>query len=105
MKRIHEYPWPGNIRELRNLIERSVIQSTGDTLRLQWLDHGIEPDSHSVTSLEEIEREHIIKILNEWSWKINGANGAAERLDMNPNTLRSRMKKLNIIRERARSSS
>jgi PAS domain S-box-containing protein len=99
VKRLHEYPWPGNIRELRNLIERSVIQCEGDTLRLQWLDHGVEPDSHSVTSLEEIEREHILKILSECSWKINGTNGAAERLDMNPNTLRSRMKKLNIVRE------
>ena len=105
VKRIHEYPWPGNIRELRNLIERSVIQSEGDTLRLQWLEHGVEPDSNSGTSLEGIEREHIIKILNECGWKINGTNGAAERLEMNPNTLRSRMKKLNIVRESARSSS
>jgi transcriptional regulator with PAS, ATPase and Fis domain len=95
--RLHEYPWPGNIRELRNLIERSIIQSEGDTLKLQWLHHGL-PESHSA-SMEEMEKEHIIRILNESQWKINGVNGAAERLDMNPNTLRSRMKKLNITRD------
>jgi PAS domain S-box-containing protein len=95
--RLYEYPWPGNIRELGNLIERSIIQSEGDTLKLQWLENGL-PESHSV-SMEEMEKEHIIKILNECSWKINGVNGAAEKLDMNPNTLRSRMKKLNITRD------
>jgi PAS domain S-box-containing protein len=98
LNRLNEYPWPGNIRELRNLIERSIIQSDGDTLKLQWLDHGVEPDGHTGTSLEEIEREHIIRILNGCQWKISGANGAAERLEMNPNTLRSKMKKLNINR-------
>jgi formate hydrogenlyase transcriptional activator len=98
LKRIDEYSWPGNIRELQNLIERSVIQSQDDTLRLQWLGYDLEPETHA-TSLEQIEREHILKILTESNWKINGSNGAAERLKMNPNTLRSKMKKLNIVRE------
>jgi transcriptional regulator with GAF, ATPase, and Fis domain len=97
--RLHEYSWPGNIRELRNLIERSVIQSQTDTLRLQWLENGLEPEAQAASSLEQIEREHIIRILNECHWRINGTNGAAERLDVNPNTLRSRMKKLNIVRD------
>jgi formate hydrogenlyase transcriptional activator len=99
LNRLREYPWPGNIRELRNLIERSIIQSDSSVLRLQWLDHGLETDTQTDSSLEQIERDHILKILYECSWKINGANGAAERLDMNPNTLRSKMKKLNIVRE------
>jgi PAS domain S-box-containing protein len=97
LNRLFEYPWPGNIRELRNLIERSVIQSEGDTLKLQWLEHGL-PESPSA-SLEEIEKQHIMRVLKDCSWRINGVNGAAERLDMNPNTLRSRMKKLNITRD------
>jgi PAS domain S-box-containing protein len=102
MKRLCEYSWPGNIRELKNVIERSVISATTSTLKLDWWGHvdaknnSSQPDPS--VSLEHIEKEHILKLLEESNWKINGENGAAEKLAMHPNTLRSRMKKLNITR-------
>lgn len=107
IQRLCEYGWPGNVRELANVIERSVISSEGSTLKLDWFYHGIgngngngNGGNHSlkVSSLEEVEKEHISRILDECNWKINGENGAAEKLNMHPNTLRSRMKKLNIFR-------
>jgi PAS domain S-box-containing protein len=100
MQRLMEYTWPGNVRELKNVIERSVISSEGNTLKLSWF---LSQASESVkgasdSTLEEIERQHIIKIMEACHWKINGENGAAEKLDMHPNTLRSKMKKLDISR-------
>ncbi|WP_336517579.1 sigma-54 interaction domain-containing protein [Pollutibacter soli] len=98
--RLSGYSWPGNIRELRNLIERSVILSTGKTLQLAWLNDGSEPatiDSEMI-SMENVERRHILKVLSECNGRINGKDGAAERLGLNPSTLRSRLKKLQIDR-------
>ncbi len=99
--RLVEYDWPGNIRELINLIERSVISSSGDTLKIDWEKNhnGVQEPLKSVSSIRDLERDHILKVLKEVQWKINGENGAAEKLGLNPNTLRSRMKKLNISRE------
>jgi formate hydrogenlyase transcriptional activator len=102
LNRIMEYDWPGNVRELINLIERSMISSSGNTLRIAWQNHetvDIDP-SPQVLSIKDLERDHIIKVLNGTHWKINGVNGAAEKLGLNPNTLRSKMKKLNISREK-----
>jgi formate hydrogenlyase transcriptional activator len=99
--RLQEYAWPGNIRELKNVIERAVISSPGDTLRIDNLSRSSsESGSYylSNSSMEGIEKEHILKILNECGWKINGEHGAADLLAMHPSTLRSRMKKLNINR-------
>ena len=95
-----EYEWPGNIRELKNVIERSVITSENSTLKLDWFYQGIKKTdhSHAPSSLELVEKEHILKMLNECQWRIGGEDGAAEKLDMHPSTLRSRMKKLNISR-------
>ena len=103
LNRLCSYSWPGNIRELKNVIERSVISSTTDTLKLDWWTHHTVSDIghtpiQSAVSLEKVEKEHILRILNECNWKINGNNGAAEKLSMHPNTLRSRMKKLNLTR-------
>lgn len=99
LNRLLEYPWPGNVRELKNVIERSVLASEGTTLKLDWFwqmqNIGENPSNKS---LENIEKEHILKVIQECNWKINGANGAAERLVMHPNTLRSKMKKLGISR-------
>jgi transcriptional regulator with GAF, ATPase, and Fis domain len=95
--RLTEYPWPGNIRELINVIERSIISSKGNTLRLEWIDSFTETTVSSF-SIEEVERAHILKVLKESNWKINGQDGAAVKLGLNPNTLRSRLKKLNISR-------
>jgi PAS domain S-box-containing protein len=98
MNRLCDYEWPGNIRELKNVIERGVISSEDNTLRLDWFYDDLEKRTRSTStaSLEEMETEYIVKVLQECRWKINGENGAAERLVMHPNTLRSRMKKLNI---------
>lgn len=103
MQRLMDYSWPGNVRELINVIERSVIASEGSILKLEWLaensnGNGAEQNHSTPDTLEQIERDHIIKVMEECQWKINGENGAAERLDMNPNTLRSKMKKLGITR-------
>lgn len=99
MQRLIDYPWPGNVRELKNVIERSVITSNGSLLKLDWfLQREDAVDSNVSATLEQIEKDHILKIMEECHWKINGEDGAAERLAMHPNTLRSRMKKLGIIR-------
>ena len=90
-----EYPWPGNVRELENVIERAIISSNDKRLNIDFLP---KPENHSNKSLsfEENERAHIIKILEQSKWKINGPNGAAEILKLNPQTLRSKMHKLKI---------
>jgi PAS domain S-box-containing protein len=101
--RLTEYQWPGNIRELINVIERSIISTQGNTLKLDWLNaspHALQPptDISDAVSIEEVERLHIVKILKDCRWKINGDDGAAAKLGLHPNTLRSRMKKLDIVR-------
>lgn len=97
LQRLVDYPWPGNIRELKNVIERSVIAAQGNTLSLEWFfkESNMEATGHT---LEQIETIHILKTMEECQWKINGENGAAEKLKMHPNTLRSKMKKLGISR-------
>jgi formate hydrogenlyase transcriptional activator len=96
------HSWPGNIRELQNLIEHSVILSSGPVLRVPVA--GLQ--AHSVPTqdgtrhrtLEEAEREHILSTLKETKWVISGPRGAAVRLGMNRSTLQFRMKKLGIVR-------
>lgn len=102
LNRLIEYNWPGNIRELINLIERSIITSNGETLKIDWEQnhHHSNMDEHQgISTIKELEREHILRVLKECNGKINGPEGAADRLGINPNTLRSRMKKLNITRD------
>ncbi len=102
MEVLQRHSWPGNIRELENVIERALIHSTGDTLVL--LDDDIEQASDTTaaeaTTLNSVERAHIEEILRECGWRINGTGNAAERLGLHPNTLRFRMKKLGIVRAR-----
>ncbi|HTQ28710.1 MAG TPA: sigma 54-interacting transcriptional regulator, partial [Puia sp.] len=101
MQHLSEYRWPGNVRELINLLERSIISNEGPTLKLEWqLDNtsqDLEPVSSDAT-ITELEKTHILKVLTACNWKINGSDGAAAKLGLNPNTLRSRLKKLNIVR-------
>ncbi|HEY6977524.1 MAG TPA: sigma 54-interacting transcriptional regulator [Chitinophagaceae bacterium] len=102
MIRLTEYQWPGNIRELINVIERSIISTSGNILKLDWFKvPNLPTDINDAVSIEEVERLHIMKVLKDCGWKINGDDGAAAKLGLHPNTLRSRMKKLNIIRAEA----
>jgi transcriptional regulator with GAF, ATPase, and Fis domain len=102
MEQLKAYDWPGNIRELRNVVERSLITSPGSTFQLA--DFSVERHksfsrpSNQRVSLDEIQQQHIQHVLKETGWKINGAGGAAEILQMKPSTLRNRMKKLGIKR-------
>jgi formate hydrogenlyase transcriptional activator len=99
------YDWPGNIRELQNLIERAVILSSGTTLEVPvatLTPRAQAPASASPASqtLEETERRHIIAALEETNWVVGGANGAASRLGLKRSTLQFRMRKLGIARPR-----
>jgi DNA-binding NtrC family response regulator len=102
MAALTRYPWPGNIRELQNLIERAVILSHGPVLQvpLQDLDNCAAPrrDNGKDQTLEAAERAHILAILKETRWVLGGARGAASRLGMNRSTLQFRLKKLGIVR-------
>jgi formate hydrogenlyase transcriptional activator len=99
MEALQRHPWPGNIRELRNVIEHSVILTTGDTLRLSILGDSPTRSAQAVT-LAEAERDHIVKSLESTGWRIKGPHGAAARLDLKPSTLYSRMQKLGIPHRR-----
>jgi formate hydrogenlyase transcriptional activator len=103
MQALMEYDWPGNIRELENIIERAMILSGGDALEHgEWLPtgkvgmNGILP---ILSKLEDVEREHIIKTLKKTNWMVSGDKGAAKILGLNPTTLEARMKKMGIKRE------
>ena len=95
------YSWPGNIRELENLIERAVIVSPGPILRvpLSELKTPVEPLADSLT-LQAAEREHILKALEATNWVLAGPRGAATRLGMKRTTLQSKMRKLGVVRTR-----
>ena len=130
MRRLASYTWPGNIRELQNVVERAILLSPGDTLMLAP-DFGPTPEASSSrreealleirnpkseipnseslvtsastggdggSSLEDVERCHIESVLNQTNWMIEGERGAARILNLNPSTLRSRMKNLGIKR-------
>jgi chemotaxis protein methyltransferase CheR len=98
MKTLQDYPWPGNVRELQNVIERAVIISSGPKLRLaDDLTRPFQKDTpHRLSTLQEIEVNHITRVLEQTDWRIDGPKGAAKILDINPSTLRSRMRKLGI---------
>jgi formate hydrogenlyase transcriptional activator len=99
------YPWPGNIRELQNVIERAVILSKGPELQvpldgLKGKTADTNGQTNGVTTLEEIERKHILSILEQTNWVFAGPNGAAARLGLKRPTLQFRMQKLGISRPR-----
>jgi formate hydrogenlyase transcriptional activator len=118
MDLLSRYDWPGNIRELQNVVERAVVLSRGPVLKLGAdllpaasaamastdevtdldMDRFHSHDSTGASSLEQVERRHIQSVLQKTDWVIEGERGAAKILDLHPNTLRSRMKKLGIER-------
>jgi formate hydrogenlyase transcriptional activator len=102
MEALTQYRWPGNIRELENVIERAVILSPGPVLRLPIRDfHSRIVPGHNherSQTLEEVERKHIVTTLKETRWVVSGPRGAATRLGLNRATLYFRMKKLGIVR-------
>ncbi|OYT10790.1 MAG: hypothetical protein B6I18_07255 [Bacteroidetes bacterium 4572_112] len=98
MKILEKYTWPGNIRELENIIERAIIISTGEILRIEPFYKTEIADKKTILSLAETEKQHIIKALSTTYWQVSGASGAARILDIHPETLRSKMRKLGINR-------
>jgi len=103
MRQLTAYPWPGNIRELENVIERGVILSPGSILDIEdefLLPSSTQLEQRESLTLQEVERNHIIKSLDKTGWVIEGPKGAAKILNLHPNTLRGRMKKLEIKRAR-----
>jgi transcriptional regulator with GAF, ATPase, and Fis domain len=90
--------WPGNVRELQNVIEQAVLVSEGDQVRLPDHVKLDGPPARSLDSLEDVERRHILEVLAETDWKLEGRGGAAAVLGLKPSTLRSRMQKLDIRR-------
>src|SRR5262245_9995751 len=114
MERLVRYPWPGNIRELQNVIERAVVLSSGSVLRLgsdllpfdgppadgAGAARAVESSPEHLVSLNEMERRHIEAVLAHTGGIVGGHEGAARILGLHPNTLRSRMKKLGVPRSR-----
>jgi transcriptional regulator with GAF, ATPase, and Fis domain len=101
IRRLVTYPWPGNVRELENVLERAVILACGPTLEIDpdVLGHpGTEPVSKPSAALEDVERSHVLAVLRQTRWVIDGPHGAAAVLGLHPNTLRSRLKKLGLSR-------
>jgi len=98
MNTLQDYQWPGNVRELENVLERAVINSSGPKLHL--VDELKKPHNKDLTTtqktLEEVERDHMVRVLEQTNWKVSGKNGAAEILGLNRSTLRARIRKLGI---------
>ena len=106
MDTLTSYDWPGNVRELKNIIERAMILSPTSVLELgDWFPGNLSPKAtisqakkSNDETLDEVQRAHILEVLQSCDWKIQGTHGAAERLGLKRTTLQSRMKKLGIER-------
>jgi formate hydrogenlyase transcriptional activator len=103
MAALQRYAWPGNIRELRNVVERAMIVATGTKLTIGVPGAATAPSPRS-TRLVDVEREHILSVLEITGWRIRGTNGAADRLGLRPTTLETRMAKLGLRRPKPSSS-
>jgi formate hydrogenlyase transcriptional activator len=114
MKLLVDYPWPGNIRELQNVIERGIVLSKGSVLKLgadllpvegsdAVMEAGAASEPECMASLEDVERQHVLRVLEKTGWLISGPNGAGAILNVHPNTLHGLMKRLGIRRPARRS--
>jgi transcriptional regulator with GAF, ATPase, and Fis domain len=117
LRRLRAYSWPGNVRELQNVIERAIVLARGVVLTVPELVEGPGPgaparaaaalptvvasETTGSDSLVGVERRHIETVLIERNWMIEGERGAAKALDIHPNTLRGRMRKLGLKRPAA----
>jgi formate hydrogenlyase transcriptional activator len=105
LKKLIAYSWPGNIRELEHLIERSLLLNSGNIIReihlprINHIKHGDTEAEHPIKTIDENERDHILFILKRCNGKISGTGGAAELLNIPATTLNSKIKKLKIRRE------
>jgi PAS domain S-box-containing protein len=103
MKRLQQYNFPGNVRELENIIERAVILTRGDILDLSYWkpDYGsTSAGNPEIKTMEQMQQDLIVRTLKKTHWRVSGPDGAAALLDMHPQTLYSRMRKLGIKREK-----
>ncbi|MBD3224518.1 MAG: PAS domain S-box protein [Caldithrix sp.] len=101
MNRLMAYDWPGNIRELQNIVERAVILSEdGRIKQTSLIPDSSMPQQDHITSLRENERQHILRALKATNWRVSGERGAAKLLDIKRTTLEARMKKLEIHRSK-----
>ena len=102
LKKLLNYHWPGNVRELKHFIERAIILSDGKTLHFpdfrEQISNRSSEETEKLLPLSDIERRHIVKVLNATGWRVNGKGGAAEVLEMKPSTVFFRMRKLGIKR-------
>jgi transcriptional regulator of acetoin/glycerol metabolism len=97
METLQRYSWPGNVRELRNVIEHAMIVTSGKTLAIDPPQLG-SSEAPKIRNLEDLERAHILNVLEKAGWRITGNGGAAEVLGLKRTTLQSKMKKLGIRR-------
>ena len=106
MDKLKAYEWPGNIRELENLIERASILSNNETLEIPGFESTTQSSKQLITNtknnmtLDMVQRSHILQVLEQCNWKISGPKGAAEVLDMKSSTLTDKMAKLGIKKPR-----
>jgi formate hydrogenlyase transcriptional activator len=95
---LQQYHWPGNIRELRNVIERAMITADGPVLNIELPPTPVRGPGSARLSLKALEREHVLAVLQETGWRIRGPRGAAVVLGLPPTTLENRMRRLGIVR-------
>jgi formate hydrogenlyase transcriptional activator len=100
MADLQAYTWRGNIRELRNVVERAMILSETPRLMLPVPQRSVAPGVPSV-KLADVQREHVRRVLEVCNWKVRGSNGAADRLGLRPTTLETRMAKLGLTRPKS----
>jgi formate hydrogenlyase transcriptional activator len=99
VERLTAYDWPGNIRELQNVIERACVLATGPVVDVPEPALGAtRAATWNPSTLEEAERSHILRTLEQTGWRVEGEGGAADLLGLRPSTLRSRLQKLGIQR-------